>query len=101
MPAFVSSIRHAPVYAQHVRWRVVGERLAQERAAAEAKGEVARKKVLLVLGQADPIVIADEVRVDAEGVLGGEANLETVVLEAGHEVPMSRAREVAEAMVGF
>lgn len=101
VPAFVSSIRHAPVYAQHARWRVVGERLTQERVAAEAKGEVARKKVLLVLGQADPIVVADEVRVDAEGVLGGEANVETVVLEAGHEVPMSRAREVAEAMVGF
>lgn len=86
LPAFISSIRHAPVYAQHARWHVVGAQ---------------KTPVLLVLGGKDPIVVADEVWADAEECLG--EGLETVVVEgAGHEVVMGWAGEtVVEAMVGF
>ncbi|KAL1633853.1 hypothetical protein SLS56_002733 [Neofusicoccum ribis] len=90
--AFASSIRHAPVYAQHPRWRAIGDRLSAEAAAT--------KKVLLVLGSADPVVVAEEVRADAEEALGAR-NVETVVVEAGHELPMSVPGEVVKAMMGF
>lgn len=104
-PAFVSSIRCAPVYEQHARWRVLGRKLteaAEEEEAEHGKGSSrSRKKVLLVLGRDDPIVDVDEVGGDAVDVLGGERNVQTVVLEAGHEVPMSMPKEVAEMMVEF
>lgn len=101
VPAFVSSMRCAPIYGQQERWRVVGEKVRAERVAAVEKGERERKGVLLLLGKDDPIVLADEVGRDAVDALGGEGNLRTVVLEAGHEVPMSKPKEVVRAMVEF
>ncbi|GME39649.1 putative alpha beta hydrolase family protein [Neofusicoccum parvum] len=92
--AFASSIRHAPVYAQHPRWRALGDRLSAEAV------DAATKKVLLVLGSVDPVVVAEEVRADAEEALGPR-NVETVVVEAGHELPMSVPGEVVKAMMGF
>ncbi|OJD36506.1 alpha beta hydrolase family [Diplodia corticola] len=113
VPAFVSSMRWAPIYGQWGRWRVVGERVrakAVEAAAAREReggiggagsGERGEEGVLLVLGRHDPIVTVDEVGRDAVEALGGPRNVRTVVLDAGHEVPMSMPREVVDAMVEF
>lgn len=101
VPAFVSSMRCAPIYGQQERWRVVGEKVRAERVAAVEKGERERKGVLLLLGKDDPIVLVDEVGRDAVDALGGEDNVRTVVLEAGHEVPMSKPKDVVRAMVEF
>ncbi|KAL1645185.1 hypothetical protein SLS58_003890 [Diplodia intermedia] len=102
VPAFVSCMRRAPIYGQQARWRVLGEKIEAERAAARLQGrKMTGEGVLLVLGRDDPIVRVDEVGTDAVEALGGERNVKTVVLDAGHEVPMSRPKEVAEAMVEF
>ncbi|KAK0659003.1 hypothetical protein DIS24_g4227 [Lasiodiplodia hormozganensis] len=101
VPAFVSSMRCAPIYGQQERWRVVGEKVEAERVAAVEEGGNERKGVLLLLGKDDPIVLVDEVGSDAVDALGGEDNVRTVVLEAGHEVPMSKPKEVVRAMVEF
>ncbi|KAL1630798.1 hypothetical protein SLS54_000671 [Diplodia seriata] len=102
VPAFVSCMRCAPIYGQQARWRVLGEKVEAERVAARAQGrKTTGEGVLLVLGRDDPIVRVDEVGRDAVEALGGEANVKTVVLDAGHEVPMSRPKEVVETMVEF
>jgi hypothetical protein len=40
----------------------------------------------------------EEVSVDARDAFG-EANLETVIIDGGHEIPMSHADEVTDAIL--
>lgn len=52
------------------------------------------KKVHVVLGETDPIIVKDEIVADATDVLG-EANVEFEVVEgAGHEVAIERADDI-------
>jgi len=54
----------------------------------------------MILGSTDPIIIKKEVEEDAMDVLG-KGNLETVVIEGGHEIPMSEAKQVVKAILRF
>ncbi|KAH8726903.1 Alpha/Beta hydrolase protein [Phaeosphaeriaceae sp. PMI808] len=90
VPAFVSSIRHAPVHEQHARWSVIKDNI-------EA-GRGPLKEVWLVLGETDPIIIKEELMVDATNVLGEENIRIRVVEGAGHEVAVERAEEVVSVV---
>ncbi|ETI27015.1 hypothetical protein G647_10114 [Cladophialophora carrionii CBS 160.54] len=92
--AFMSSIRYGPVRYQHDRWRIFGQHLARQN---QVNGT--NKKVLIVLGRNDPIIIQKEVEEDANDVLGG--NVEFVSFDAGHEVPVSKAEQVVRTIVDF
>jgi len=104
VPSFISSIQHSPITHQHHRWRLIGERLSAQKANSADEERLAqgleRSKVLILLGRNDPIVIADQVEEDAKAVLGME-NLEVVRFDAGHEIPISRAKEVVDTMWKF
>lgn len=76
VPAFISSIQNAPIHEQHDRWREI------------------ECTCLLFLGRTDPIVIPDEVGPEVERVLGRE-KVQTVVLDGGHEIPMSHHKEMS------
>jgi hypothetical protein len=90
VPAFVSSIRYAPVHEQHQRWAVIKENIEQ--------GRGPLKEVWLVLGETDPIIIKEELVEDATAVLG-EDNLRVRVVEGtGHEVAVERADEVVQVV---
>jgi pimeloyl-ACP methyl ester carboxylesterase len=83
VPAFISSIRHAPVHGEHERWQILGENIN------EGKGRL--KKVYIVLGETDPIIAKDEIIEDASGCLGRN-NVEFDVIQgAGHEVAIEKA----------
>jgi pimeloyl-ACP methyl ester carboxylesterase len=86
VPAFISTIRYAPIYSQHDRWSVIRENI-ESRAGP-------LKRVWIVLGETDPIIVADELTEDAKAVLG-EDNVRVKVLEgAGHEVAIERADDI-------
>lgn len=86
VPAFISSIRYAPVHGEHERWRVVGKHID------ESVGDL--KKVHIVLGETDPIIVKDEIVEDATGCLG-EGNVDfKVIYGAGHEVAIERADDI-------
>ena len=90
VPAFVSSIRHAPVHEQHDRWSVIKDNIEQ--------GRGPLREVWLVLGETDPIIIKEELVEDATAVLG-EDNLRVRVVEgAGHEVAVERADEIVQVV---
>ncbi|KAH6620466.1 Alpha/Beta hydrolase protein [Boeremia exigua] len=86
VPAFISSIRYAPVHGEHERWRVLGRNIS---------GGIGRlEKVHIVLGETDPIIVKDEVIEDVTDCLG-KANVEFEVVEgAGHEVAIERADDI-------
>ncbi|OCK81970.1 alpha/beta-hydrolase [Lepidopterella palustris CBS 459.81] len=104
VPAFISSIQHAPIHEQHARWRVIGSRLASQAANPMVPGfqmlGLERGMVLMLLGEWDPIVLADEVAEDARVVLG-EGGLRVEILAAGHEVPIERVEECVKVIWGF
>ncbi|EUC46117.1 hypothetical protein COCMIDRAFT_93673 [Bipolaris oryzae ATCC 44560] len=90
IPAFISTIRHAPVFSQHDRWNVIRENI-------ESRAGPLRE-VWLVLGETDPIIIADEITEDARAVLG-EENLRVKVLDGvGHEVAIERADDIVRVV---
>lgn len=103
VPAFMSAFRHGPIHDQHADWRRLGESLAARRQQA---GDGARLpglragKVLLVLGSVDTIVVGEEIIPDTREVLGADG-VEVVMLDAGHEVVITKAAEVANAAVEF
>ncbi|KAI7642258.1 hypothetical protein KC319_g13121, partial [Hortaea werneckii] len=114
VPAFISSIQHAPITEQHERWRLIGHRQEAARissnnkpdalhssgAAAAAGVALKEKKVLILLGKQDSVIIADEVEEDASKAMGKE-NVEVVRLEGGHDVPIVGAKECGEAIATF
>ncbi len=104
VPAFMSTIRHAPIYGQQAEWRRLGLLLAQRRPPGEDSRPpppgLIRGRVLLVLGALDSVILEDEVRQDVEETLGREA-FAAVVLECGHEIAIARGRDVAAAAVAF
>jgi pimeloyl-ACP methyl ester carboxylesterase len=145
VPAFVSTMRQAPIYAPQADWVVLGELLAERRgrrggeegrqgreqqqqhSAGDGTDEVnnnktvsgtggirgldldaglgarmglVRGKVLLVLGRDDPVVVPGETVEDAEKVLGKDG-VEAVILDAGHELPMAVADQVADCICRF
>lgn len=99
IPAFVSSIRHAPIYDQQEDWLALGKILAERRERPGTPG-LRGGKLLLVLGASDPVIVKEELLHDATAVLG-EDGFEAVVLDAGHELVMTKSDEVAAVLVNF
>ncbi|KAI5866815.1 Alpha/Beta hydrolase protein [Durotheca rogersii] len=113
--AFVSTIRNAPIYAPQEDWGFLATVLARaRRRAREAESEegiagiesplllsgLRAGKVLMVLGEDDPVIVKDEVEEDVRKVLGSEG-VEFAVLPGGHEIPITSSHGVAEALEGF
>jgi len=87
IPSFISSIRHAPNVAQQETWRHI-----------PTAGQ--KPKVLILAGETDPIIIADDLREDAIAVLG-EENVRFEVLNCGHELPVTCSEQVSDIIGQF
>ncbi|GAB7353623.1 hypothetical protein MBLNU459_g4037t1 [Dothideomycetes sp. NU459] len=103
LPAFISSIQHAPISGQHDRWRLIGSRLAAQKLDpkdAKAQDQGLREgKVLLLLGKTDSVVPTEEISEDAKAVLGD--GVEIQIVDGGHEVPITHADAVVETITKF
>lgn len=80
--SFVSSIKHSSIEEKQENWSKLGAR---------------NDSVLIIAGATDPVIIAKELREDAEAAIG-PGKLKWRVIEAGHEFPITNADEVV-AMV--
>ncbi|KAH0172149.1 alpha/beta-hydrolase, partial [Aureobasidium melanogenum] len=94
VPAFVSSIQHAPVSAQHSSWKSIAARQL-----LPANQRLLEGKVLLLLGKDDTVVIADEMCEDAKEVLRDAVDIR--VMDGGHELPVTDADVVAQTILDF
>ncbi|KAI8957960.1 alpha/beta-hydrolase [Daldinia sp. FL1419] len=103
--AFLSSIRNAPIYAPQEDWVALNRILEYRRRHENGNGAgpisgLRAGRVLMILGEDDPVVIKDETIEDAHKVLGYDG-VETVVLPGGHEIPISASSGVAGAAEAF
>ena len=84
--AFLSSIRHAPITEQEAHW----ERL----------GSVRSDKILLMAGTRDPIIFPEEIREDAEKIIGKE-RIVFREIDSTHDFPVTESREVVREIMSF
>ena len=77
--SFVSSFKYAPIKGQREVWKKLRER---------------ERKVLIVAGSTDSIVVAEELREDVMDSIGKEGS-DWRVFEGGHEFPITQGEEVA------
>ncbi|KAL4864309.1 hypothetical protein BDV12DRAFT_176429 [Aspergillus spectabilis] len=98
--SYLSTLRSALVYRRHDRtWRVLADELARRRVVDTLPG-LTGGKVCLIVAERDIIVVGEECASDAAEILGTEA-LETHVLSGGHEIAISRSRDVISIAIGF
>ncbi|THY92425.1 putative alpha/beta hydrolase [Aureobasidium pullulans] len=95
IPSFISSIQHAPVSNQHSSWKTI----ATNQSCPSPQQRLLEKKVLLLLGRDDNVIIADELSEDAKAVLGDAVDI--CILDGGHELPVINADIVAQTIAEF
>lgn len=103
LPSFISSIQHAPISGQHNHWRLIRSRFISSGPPSDTETEsrsLGENKVLLILGKTDGVILADETSEDARQVLG-EDGVEVVMLDGGHDVPVTDAEAVATTITQF
>ena len=103
LPAFISSIQYAPIRDEHERWSIIGKRQEAARSASTqdtTKNSLKEGKVLILLGKQDQVIVAKEVEEDAMVALGKE-NVECVILQGGHDVPIINAQGCVDAILDF
>ncbi|KAK1763540.1 alpha/beta-hydrolase [Phialemonium atrogriseum] len=101
IPAFMSTIRHAPIYEQRRDWAALGKLLSARRARAGGLlPGLQGGKVLLVLGASDTVIIKEELVHDAAEVLGTDG-FEVAELDCGHEIAIAKGEEVADEAIRF
>lgn len=100
--AFISTIRNAPIYSPQDDWIVLDTILQARRRAgpSDPSSGLIGGKILVVLGNDDPVVVKDETIEDAKQALGYEG-VDFAVLPGGHELPITNSSGVADAIEGF
>ena len=102
--SFVSTIRYGPIQYQHLDWR---------RVCSIVKGDTARtpisshrcklfnSKMLVVFGDADDLVLAEEVSADLLYIMGDSEHVVVKTVAGGHGFPVPRCDEVANHISEF
>jgi pimeloyl-ACP methyl ester carboxylesterase len=102
--SFISSIQNSPISAQQHRWQIIASRLNEQRLnpndSVAARQGLREGKVLLLLGDKDTVIVAEEVGEDAKEAMG-EVNLRTEVLAGGHDLPIAGVESCAKAIGEF
>lgn len=99
IPAVMSAFRYGPIHERCEEWQRLGGFLAERRDDASLPG-LLDGKILLVLGASDAIVKDEQIVPEVKRVLGDEG-VEVVLLDAGHELAITKGEEIADAFVRF
>lgn len=99
--AFISTMRHSPIYAPQEDWKALAAILdTRRRDALNKEAGLGSGKIHIVLGEDDPVIVKDETMEDAVQALGLHGT-EFTVFPGGHEMPFTTGSGVATAMVQF
>lgn len=86
VPAFLSSLRFAPITGQAAVW----QRLARRRA----------DKILVAGGRFDPVIFAPELEADAKRLLGPD-RVEWRLFDSAHDFPTTHADDLVGVLCDF
>ncbi|KAJ1331546.1 2-hydroxy-6-oxonona-2,4-dienedioate hydrolase [Microdochium nivale] len=88
VPAFMSTVRYAPMLEQHDDWRKLARRGG-------------RTATAVLLGNHDTLVNKDDYAEDALPLLGGEDNVFWRVVPGGHNFPFTHPKKALEQIYEF
>lgn len=107
IPAFISSIKYAPIYDGWDRWRLLGKQCEDRKRKRsidslmdEPRSGLKEGKVLLLLGIQDVIITHEETAEDATAALGSE-NIKVIKMIGGHDLPLTNATGVVASITEF
>lgn len=98
---------HSPSERRLIQTDDTGRLVASRQEVAEASDEpendrqaLRERKVLMLLGRDDKVIVSDEVEEDAIAVMGAE-HVKAVQLQGAHDVPIVNAEGCAQAIADF
>lgn len=98
--AFLSSAQFGPIYLRNERgmWQRLGQILSRQNSGSGLT-TLRHGKVLIFSGADDPIIVKDDLTVDAHAMLQGHVDLR--FLPAGHELPSTLYDELSRQIMEF
>lgn len=97
--SFMSSIRYAPITGQQATWKRIGLSLSEK---TTPQPEVLHKKKLLIMaGRTDPVIIAEELKEDIYDQLGEPELYQWEVVDGDHNFPSQKSAEVLRILGEF
>ena len=100
--SFVDTIAFGPIINQHGDWRKVCEVMKGNEPSSPSDPErhrvsrLQKSKLLVIFGDADDIVVADDVSKDLNDLFGGPEHVDIKVVSGGHGFPVPDCDEVFE-----
>ncbi|MCJ1249815.1 hypothetical protein MMC30_007041 [Trapelia coarctata] len=101
--SIISAISYAPIENQYAAWRKLGLWLRGHGLLESASGlpnRLQEKKVLLLVGESDTILMKDHICKSAADTLGAE-NIIVIAFDGGHDFPIVQAEAVAGSIGDF
>ncbi len=102
--SFVNTLQNVPIQNQHSDWKRVCSIIRDDAARTPPSSHSSKlfgSKILVILGDADNIVPADEFTADLLEMLGDGNHVEFRVVAGGHGFPVQRCDEVAKYILDF
>lgn len=95
--SFVDTIRYGPIMNQYSDWKKVCDLIKDRNTPLDelhADSKLRNSKLFVIFGDSDGIVVADDVLMDLERMLGGRKHLVNRIVPGGHGFPISSCDEV-------
>ena len=83
--SFLSSIRYAPISGQVEEWKKLGLR---------------KDKTMIFAGTTDPIIIPDELKMDAEALVGKD-KIDWHLIDGAHDIPVTESEKICDRIAKF
>ena len=102
--SFISTIQYGPIQYQHSDWRKVCSIVKGDTARTPRSSHHCRlfnSKMLVIFGDADSIVPAEEVSADLSDIMGDSEHVDYRVVSGGHGFPVPSCDEVAKNVSDF
>lgn len=102
--SFASTVQYGPIQYQHSDWRRVCSIIKGDTAGTPASSHQSKlfdSKILVVFGDADSIVLAEEVSADLLQLVGDPEHVEIKVVAGSHGFPVPSCDEVAKHISDF
>ena len=102
--SFISTVQHGPIQYQHADWARVCSIIKGDTAGTPPSSHHSKlfnSKILVVLGDADSIILAEEVCTDLMFIIGDSKHVEFKVVAGNHGFPVPNCDEVANLISDF